>query len=117
MWLLRYFIKKSADATLKSRVALSSKWNNRKKEGTLTSYRQVANYLLETYGTDDVIPKLDDEILHYTQRQIWRQQSIQKRFEIRHSAGIPFMTSRSLTENSSRGSADEFDIACAHIRA
>lgn len=67
MWLLHFFMKKPAAAALNSRISLPSKSHRRHKEGTLTTYCEVVNYLLETYATDDVIAETDAEILRFTQ--------------------------------------------------
>lgn len=48
-------------------MALSSKSCKFRKEGTLTGYREVINYLLVTYVTDDGIAEMDAEILQFAQ--------------------------------------------------
>lgn len=45
----------------------ASEDNDAHKEGTLTPYCQVANYLHETYATDDVITEAEANIMIYKQ--------------------------------------------------
>lgn len=68
MWLVPHFMKRPAVAATTARLSLNPKSSkNRTKEGILTTYRQVANHLLETYVTDDVIDEADKDILRFTQ--------------------------------------------------
>lgn len=60
-------MQKQTVATLNSRIALSSNLRRGQKEGALTTYCKLLNYLLETYATNDVIAESDAEIMHYTQ--------------------------------------------------
>lgn len=67
MWLLHFFMNKQAAAALDSTIALCAKSSQkRQKEGTLTKYCEVVEYLLDTYVTDDVIPETDAEIMRFT---------------------------------------------------
>lgn len=69
MWLLHFFMKKQAAAALKLRIALLPRSCRRRKEGALTTYWEVVNYLLDTYATDDVVAKTHARMGHYTQLQ------------------------------------------------
>lgn len=67
MCLLAFFMEMPAAAAIKSLIALSSKSRKYCKEGTLTSYKEVICYLLETYDTDYVIANMDGQVLQFTQ--------------------------------------------------
>lgn len=68
MWLLQLFMKKQAEATLSSRIALRSKSSRKCQiEGTLKTYYEVVYYLLETRDTDNVIFKPNAEIMRVPQ--------------------------------------------------
>lgn len=67
MWLPLVFIEHREAAALSSRIALSSKLHKPCKEGTLTTYNEVLNYLLKTHGTDENIAEMDAKILQFTQ--------------------------------------------------
>lgn len=58
IWLLPFFMKKEAAAGLNSRIVLRENWPRKgEKEGALTTYSEVLNYLLITYATDGVMLK------------------------------------------------------------
>lgn len=54
VWLVKHFVNKSTVASLAPRVFLNSNLSC-KREGMLSSWKEVVNHLLETYATDDVI--------------------------------------------------------------
>lgn len=53
--------------TLISRITLSSMSLKFRKEGSLNSYSEVIDYLLEANGTDDVVSQMIARILRFTQ--------------------------------------------------
>lgn len=48
-------------------ISLRSRFDNFQKEGTVTFSYYPINYLLETYGKDDVINKTDAYMMPFTQ--------------------------------------------------
>lgn len=52
---------------LDSKVKQSSNSRKYQKEGNLTIYSELINYLLESYATDYVITEMDFKILQFTQ--------------------------------------------------
>lgn len=67
MRLLHFNMMKPAAATLSSRISLPSKYRKQHKEGTLASYCEAVNYILEMYVMDELIAEIDTEIMPYTQ--------------------------------------------------
>lgn len=65
-WILQLFIEGFEDAGCNSRRILFSISNERSKEVTLTTYRELVKYLLKCGVTDYVLAKLHVEILHFT---------------------------------------------------
>lgn len=58
-------MKKPAAPAFTYFIALQLKSNRRRKEGTLTRFCEVVNYLLKSNATDDIIAKIDAEIFCY----------------------------------------------------
>lgn len=67
MYLFHVFLTNPAATALSSCIYLSSKLICRRREGTLTCYSKVVEYLLERYATDAVIAYKDVNILRFTQ--------------------------------------------------
>lgn len=68
MWLFDFFLKKQTAAALNSRIALTFKSScKRQKEGTITTYCEIVNYLLETYAIVNVNSETDGEIMRFAQ--------------------------------------------------
>lgn len=65
--LVTCFHKGPASVALNARITLRSETQSLQKEGTVTSYYEAVNYLLETYATDDVITKTDADMMSFTQ--------------------------------------------------
>lgn len=63
MWALPHLIRKSAKEALSDWVTAEKK--NYRQQDKLATYRQVVNYLLETYVTDDVIADAEAEITKF----------------------------------------------------
>lgn len=61
------FHENSTDCRPRIPKAVSSKSRHFRKEGTPTSYREVIYYRLDTYDTDNLIAKMDGEILQFIQ--------------------------------------------------
>lgn len=61
-WFSAYFIKKPVDTALTPCLSLESKASHYSvKEGPKANF-QVVNYLLEIFGTDDFIARLESEM-------------------------------------------------------
>lgn len=68
IWLFQFFRKMQAAAFLKYRIASRSKSScKHRKEGILTTYCEVVNYLLGTYATEDEGAKSIARIMRFTQ--------------------------------------------------
>lgn len=48
-------------------LAFRSVSHRRQKEGTVTTYFEAANYLLDTFAIDDVITEIDADMMCFTQ--------------------------------------------------
>lgn len=59
-------MKRPAEAALNAHIALRPKSHKSQKEGIVTSYCKVVNYLVETYETDDVIAEADADMMRFT---------------------------------------------------
>lgn len=66
LWLLHFFIERASTSVLFDNTGLWSKSQSRQLEGTVTSYTEAINYLLEMYATDDVIAKTDAGMITFT---------------------------------------------------
>lgn len=73
------------------RMLLKPKSSKEKaKKAVLMTYSQVVNHLLETYATDNVIYKVDKDILRFTQlknRRLYNSWTILDE-KTTHSAGL-----------------------------
>lgn len=67
MWLLPFLMQEAAPAALISEIALSTKARKHCKNGKLTSYSELVNYLLETYATEDAIVEMGTRIVRLRQ--------------------------------------------------
>lgn len=64
-----FFVKETAAVALTARLSVESRSSHGSvKEGTLTTYVQAVNHLLETYSTNDIIAEAYTEIVRFTQR-------------------------------------------------
>lgn len=54
-------------ATVNAQIELQSKLHKHQRVGTVTSYSEAVNYLLDTYATDDVVSETDAKIMRFTQ--------------------------------------------------
>lgn len=62
MWLFRHFIQKPAkDPLAHHRSALVE--NDAHREGKLTGYCQITNYLLKFFAADDIIAEAEADIM------------------------------------------------------
>ena len=68
-WLFQFFIKSPAKAALVARIRAPNKAKAKhgRKDGILTSYVQVVNYLLRSYATDEVIDREDTKLHRFSQ--------------------------------------------------
>lgn len=66
MWLFQYFMKDPAKAAVAHRLCAKEDQNSQ-KEGKLTIYCQVVNYLLATYAIEDMIAEAEAEIMSFKQ--------------------------------------------------
>lgn len=64
---IKCFMKRLAAAALIECIELKSKWPKHQKKGTVTSYCEAANYLVNTSATDDVVADTDANIVKITQ--------------------------------------------------
>lgn len=68
MWLMLYFLKRTAAAALKARLLLKLKSSTMKrKEGVWATYSHIVNQMLKTYATNDLAVEADNDILRLTQ--------------------------------------------------
>lgn len=66
IWLLHFFMKRLAAAALDVCITLCSKWHRLQMEGTVKTYCEAVNILLETYETEDVIAETNADMMHFT---------------------------------------------------
>jgi len=66
MWLIKAFMREPARSTLMMRLS-TPETAGESKEGKLTTYSDVVNYLLHTYASDDVIAETEAGLRQFVQ--------------------------------------------------
>lgn len=94
--LLHFCTKKPPAATLNSYIALQSKFNRRKREGTQTWNSKMVNNPLKRYATDKLNIKSELGSTAFYCRRVRLQRNMRALFESRHGAMIAFMMSTSI---------------------
>lgn len=82
MWSFQYFMKQTAKAVI-SAINTNVDKKRHKKDGQLTSYDMVANYLLRTYESNYIIANIYLEINQSKQTTVCILRSKIKTFEPR----------------------------------
>lgn len=67
LWKLQFLVKRPDAGALEAHMALRSKWHRRQEEGTVMTYCESVNFLLDTYATDEVIVETADDMMHFTE--------------------------------------------------
>lgn len=65
-WLLHSFMKHPVSAALGSCTHFAQHRTGVKKDGMVTSYCELINYLFETLATDDIISETDADTMCFT---------------------------------------------------
>ena len=67
VWCFQFFVTGRAHSLVMNRLTVQSIAVDVQQQDTLTSYREVVNFLLRTYATDEIIAESHQEVIAYQQ--------------------------------------------------